>query len=181
MLTSCIPISACAVASHAGHQPVRFGACGPGLGSPPADDHKCVAAAERNRSHTFTRVMCAAPTPLVLKASLERRRAFAVCVHGAPEALQESLIEEWSDCTAECAYEKLSGDDVAVTNASDKEAVLPKILELGGRVSEAATRLGVVHSPAKQQQDPLTQGQGCLHLSSSMPHEEPKCGRSQSY
>lgn len=102
-----------------------------------------------------------------------------MCVHGAPEALQESLVEEWSDCTAERAYEKLSGHDVAVTNASDKETVLPKILELGGRVSEAATRLGVVHAPADL--DPCsTYGQGVS--TPSMPQQvEPKCERSQTY
>jgi len=51
--------------------------------------------------------------------------------------------EEWSDCTAEKAYEKLSSADVRVTNQSDKDDQLPKILALDGRVSAVAQRLGI--------------------------------------
>jgi len=70
-------------------------------------------------------------------------RCTIVCVHGAPEALVSSLIEEWSDCTAEKAYEKLSSADVRVTNQSDKDDQLPKILALDGRVSAVAQRLRI--------------------------------------
>ena len=38
--------------------------------------------------------------------------------------------------------QKLSSDDVQVTNASDKATQLPKLLALDGKVSEAAGRLG---------------------------------------
>ena len=88
------------------------------------------------------------PSGLVsAKRDQMRSRCKVICVHGAPEALQSSLIEEWSGCTAQKAYEKLSSADVHVTNLSDKEAMLPKILELDGRVSEVARRLGLCCPP----------------------------------
>ena len=37
-----------------------------------------------------------------------------VCVHGAPDALRASLVEEWSDTTASKAHAKLSSKDVQV-------------------------------------------------------------------
>ena len=60
---------------------------------------------------------------------------FAVkCIHNAPVGLAASLIEEWSRCTASVAHAKLSQPDVSVTNQSDKELQLPKVLELDRKV-----------------------------------------------
>ena len=78
----------------------------------------------------------------LVSAPAEQKRYTIACVHGAPEALQASLVEEWSDCTAAKAHAKLSSKDVQVTNASDKATQLPKLLALDGKVSEAAGRLG---------------------------------------
>ena len=78
----------------------------------------------------------------LVSAPADQKRYTIICVHGAPEALQASLIEEWSDCTAAKAHAKLSSKDVQVTNASDKATQLPKLLALDGKVSEAAERLG---------------------------------------
>jgi hypothetical protein len=70
-------------------------------------------------------------------------RCQIICVHGAPVALVESLIEEWSGCTAAKAFEKLGSADVMVTNQADKDMCLPKILELDDKVSAVAARVGL--------------------------------------
>lgn len=80
----------------------------------------------------------------LVSAHVADKRCTIRCVHGAPEALVESLVEEWSGCTAQRAFEKLSAPDVYVTNQSDKDLQLPKILELDGHVSVVAQRLGIV-------------------------------------
>lgn len=80
----------------------------------------------------------------LVSAHVADKRCTIRCVHGAPEALIESLVEEWSGCTAQRAFEKLSAPDVHVTNQSDKDLQLPKIVELDSRVSVAAQRLGIV-------------------------------------
>jgi len=77
-----------------------------------------------------------------------RSRCTIMCVHGAPEALIESLIEEWSDCTAAKAYQKLSAPDVRATNQSDKDVQLPKILLLDKRVAAVALRKGIDRTPS---------------------------------
>jgi hypothetical protein len=66
----------------------------------------------------------------------------------APEALVESLVEEWSNCTAQKAFEKLSSADVMCTNLSDKEVQLPKILELDQRVAALALAFSVQREPS---------------------------------
>jgi len=72
------------------------------------------------------------------------------CVHGAPEALIESLVEEWADCTAQQAYEKLRSADVQVTNQADKDVQLPKILELDQRVTGIANDIGLHREPSPE-------------------------------
>ena len=43
----------------------------------------------------------------LVSAPADQKRYTIACVHGAPEALQASLVEEWSDCTAAKAHAKL--------------------------------------------------------------------------
>ena len=71
-----------------------------------------------------------------------RRRYVIACVHGAPEQLQASLVEEWSKCNAKLAYDKLGKPDVHVTNESDKELQLRKVLELDEKVQALAPPSG---------------------------------------
>ena len=72
----------------------------------------------------------------LVSAPAGMRRYEIMCVHGAPEALKASLIEEWSTCTAVVAHEKLSRPDVVVTNQSDKTKQLPKLLALNEQVQD---------------------------------------------
>ena len=44
------------------------------------------------------------------------------------------MFDEWSNVTADAAHEKLKGRDVSVTNQSDKEKQLPKLLKLDSLV-----------------------------------------------
>lgn len=61
-------------------------------------------------------------------------RAAIVCLHGAPPKLRGTLRQEWAGCTPAQAYDKLASSDVSVTNMSDKEVQLPKILALETQV-----------------------------------------------
>lgn len=50
--------------------------------------------------------------------------------------MKAMLREEWGDCLPQRAYEKLSAPDIAVTNQSDKEIMLPKLLSLDKQVRD---------------------------------------------
>ena len=65
------------------------------------------------------------------------RRNYVVFSLGAPASFEEALVEEWSDCTPEQAHGKLSQPDVAVTNQSDKDNQLPKLLSFNDAVKGA--------------------------------------------
>lgn len=75
-----------------------------------------------------------ATTDGLVSAPKAARRFAVKCIHDAPVGLAASLIEEWSTCTALVAHAKLSQPDVLVTNQSDKELQLPKVLELDRKV-----------------------------------------------
>ena len=40
----------------------------------------------------------------LVSAPDDEQRYTIACVHGAPQALKDSLVEEWSDCTAVTAH-----------------------------------------------------------------------------
>jgi len=87
------------------------------------------------------------------RSSSRTQRCSIVTMHGAPEALIESLVEEWSNCTAAKAFEKLSSADVAVTNQSDKDTQLPKIIELDERTVRTRGAVETPPSPLGRPQD----------------------------
>ena len=63
-------------------------------------------------------------------ASEANRRCVIECIHNANEYTKLGLIDMWSNKTPEEAHEILSKPDVTVTNQSDKDAQLPKLLKL---------------------------------------------------
>ena len=67
----------------------------------------------------------------------DARRNYVVISLGAPASLEQALVEEWSDCTPKQAHGKLSQPDVAVTNQSDKDNQLPKLLSFNDAVKGA--------------------------------------------
>ena len=67
----------------------------------------------------------------------DTRRNYVVTSLGAPASLEQALVEEWSGCTPKEAHGKLSQPDVAVTNQSDKDAQLPKLLSFNDEVKGA--------------------------------------------
>ena len=75
-------------------------------------------------------------------AAPEERRCTVVPIKGANSIMVESLLAMWSHREPEEAYNLLKDDDVTVTNQSDKEMQLPKILKLNEEVSQsmASTR-----------------------------------------
>ena len=70
----------------------------------------------------------------LVSAPKNRQRYTIRCIHGAPPALEHSLVQEWSHCTTHSAHKKLSNPDVLVTNMSDKEDQLKKIFTFDQRI-----------------------------------------------
>ena len=58
------------------------------------------------------------------------RRCAVRCIHNAPASFADALFGMWADVTAQAAYDVLEKPDVRVTNQSDKDAQLPKLLKL---------------------------------------------------
>ena len=52
------------------------------------------------------------------------------CIHNAPPEFESVIVNMWAGKTADEAYETLSKPDVTVTNQSDKDVQLPKLLKL---------------------------------------------------
>lgn len=58
------------------------------------------------------------------------RRCVVKCIHNAPTSFRDALFSMWATMTAQAAYDVLEKPDVRVTNQSDKDAQLPKLLKL---------------------------------------------------
>ena len=85
----------------------------------------------------------------LLTAPVAEQRCKMRCLHGCPQSQQDVLREEWDSCSARSTYEKLSEPDVDVTNKSDKEMQLPKILAMDQMVIDImAKRRAPPSSPA---------------------------------
>jgi len=65
------------------------------------------------------------------------RRFHIVPIHSANDKLAESLEDTWAVRTPEQATKVLENKDVTVTNKSDKDKQLPKLLEMHKEVQEA--------------------------------------------
>lgn len=89
--------------------------------------------------------MAPSPTGLVSESRAACKRYSIRLVHGAPEKLRESILEEWGQCTVLSAHLKLSSPDVSVTNQRDKDQQLPKILQLDVAIRDHALNSGVGH------------------------------------
>ena len=78
----------------------------------------------------------------LLTAPVAEQRCKMRCLHGCPQSQQDVLREEWDSCSARSTYEKLSEPDVDVTNKSDKEMQLPKILAMDQMVIDIMAKRG---------------------------------------
>lgn len=63
-------------------------------------------------------------------ASQQKRRYTIIPLHNASAKLSETLVDMWAGKSAQEAHDILAQPDVLVTNQSDKERQLPKILKL---------------------------------------------------
>jgi len=70
-------------------------------------------------------------------------RCDIVCVHGAPKSLADALREEWRECGASAAAQKLQGPDFFVTNKGDKDVQISKLVQLEEQVRRYAQQHGV--------------------------------------
>ena len=64
------------------------------------------------------------------------RRCTVRNIHNAPIAFKDELIKMWAEKSYLEAYDVLSDADVTVTNESDKEMQLPKILSINKLVKD---------------------------------------------
>ena len=78
----------------------------------------------------------------LLTAPVAEQRCKMRCLHGCPQSQQDVLREECDSCSARSTYEKLSEPDVDVTNKSDKEMQLPKILAMDQMVIDIMAKRG---------------------------------------
>jgi len=76
----------------------------------------------------------------LLTAPKSKQRCQMACLHGCPPSQENVMREEWHLCSARTAYEKLSSPDVTVTNMSDKEMQLPKILAMNQMVIDIMSK-----------------------------------------
>ena len=67
-------------------------------------------------------------------ATSDNTRAVIVPIYNAAQGITSELQSLWADKTPTKAHELLSKPDVTVTNQSDKEAQLPKILKMNDEV-----------------------------------------------
>ena len=77
-----------------------------------------------------------ASTSGLATASEEKRRYTIVPLHNASAKVSETLIDMWTGKSAQEAHDILAQPDVLVTNQSDKERQLPKILKLNETIKQ---------------------------------------------
>jgi hypothetical protein len=85
-------------------------------------------------------------TPDGLKSAVGTKHAryHIVCIQNAAaqaDAFAKVLTDQWATKTPQEAFDFLSKPDVTVTNQSDKEGQLPKIMALDARVQGAFQRI----------------------------------------
>jgi hypothetical protein len=70
------------------------------------------------------------------------------CIMGASSQYSNALVQQWATKTPEQAQLVLAGDDVVVTNQSDKWGQLPKVMQLDGVVQATFLRSGYAQGGA---------------------------------
>ena len=78
-----------------------------------------------------------ASTSGLATASEGRRRYTIVPLHNASAAIANAMVEMWAGKSAQEAHDILAQPDVLVTNQSDKERQLPKVLKLNETIKKA--------------------------------------------
>jgi hypothetical protein len=63
-------------------------------------------------------------------APAAEQRCVIKCIHNAFPGIKDGIIDMWTGKTAQEAHAILAKPDVTVTNQSDKDVQLPKLLEL---------------------------------------------------
>ena len=90
----------------------------------------------------------ATPTGLKPAIGTKNTRHNIVCIQNAAEqsdVFTKMLVDQWAKRTPQEAFEFLSKPDVTVTNQSDKDMQLPKVLELDEKVKSPAARSHPTH------------------------------------
>ena len=69
------------------------------------------------------------------------------CMPGVPKTAEGLLRDDWRDCNAKQAAEKLRGVDFVVTNQSDKDVQIPKLGQLNEQVRRYVRQNDVQQRP----------------------------------
>ena len=77
----------------------------------------------------------------LVSAPPAERRCTVRSIHNAPTSQEAQLVRMWAGMTAKGAHDVLSKPDVVVTNRSDKDEQLPKLLKLDQMVSDCMNEL----------------------------------------
>ena len=88
-------------------------------------------------------------TPEGLRPATEAERRYTIkCIHNArTETTAKGLVDLVSKKTPKEMHGILDQPDVNVTNAKDKETMLPKILEIDGHVVDTFQKLAILPEP----------------------------------
>jgi hypothetical protein len=104
-----------------------------------------------SRFWTLTEAWCSMQTvtPEGLRPAKEAECRYTIsCIHNATtETTAKGLVDLVSKKTPDEMYRILEKPDVNVTNAKDKETMLPKILEIDRHVVETFQKLGMLPEP----------------------------------
>jgi len=76
-----------------------------------------------------------------------QRRCRVVPLEGVAHTFADEVKEEWRKRSSDAAYYKLSQPELLVSNASDREVVLAKLLQLAELVQSGATGEGAAPTP----------------------------------
>jgi hypothetical protein len=103
-----------------------------------------------SRFWTLTEAWCSMQTVTSdgLRPAEAERRYTIKCIHNADDEHDaKGLVDKVSKKTPDEMYRILEKPDVNVTNAKDKETMLPKILEIDGHVVDTFQKLAILPEP----------------------------------
>jgi hypothetical protein len=107
-----------------------------------------------SRFWTLTEAWCSMQmvTSDGLRPATEAERRHTIeCIHNADEYVIKVLVNKVSTQTPDGMYRILKKPDVQITNAKDKEAMLPKILKVNEHVVETFQRLAPEYSETQSE------------------------------
>ena len=115
---------------------------------------------------------CQQVTPEGLRPAIgTERRCEVVCVHNAEDSLRDVLFGMWATKSLQEAHQKLGKPDITVTNMSDKQTQLVKLLTLNEQIKNDFRELSI--RERAQAADPLYSGSAARPQPATPPPQSP--------